>query len=156
MFNNINEKSPRPGTQEWEAETRAAQDSTRTVELSRRALPLKGAVSRVGKLEKRLQVVTVGRAGNRMAATGRGFSVPVWAIKMYEAKPRKKDGVYTYRLSLSWGHVSGKKPSARLLTEAVDYATELGVPFVNHVAHGDVLTSFPLEILALSALGEEE
>ena len=110
----------------------------------------------MGKLEKRLKVVTVGRAGNRRAATGRGFSVPVWAIKLYEAKPRKKDGVYTYRLSLSWGQVSGKKPSARLLAEAEDYATNSGVPFLNHVAHGDVFTSFPLEILALSALGEEE
>ncbi len=72
-----------------------------------------------------------------MARVTRRFSVPVWAIKVYEAAPRLKDGKVTWRLVESHHGPSGKEVSARFLAEAQAFATARGLAFRSGVNHGD-------------------
>lgn len=86
------------------------------------------------------RVVTVARAGTKMASFKRGghrFSKPVWTAAIYEARKRKRDGAVTWRLAERFGReVSGNTPSGRFLREVQEAAAELGLPFVEGIKYG--------------------
>lgn len=88
-----------------------------------------------------ITVVTVGRFGSRMAKCGNQITVPVWAVKVYEARPRISDGKWTYRLSFivpGTGR-AGSRPSRSLVNTAKGYAFSNGLPFVAGVTYGDLV-----------------
>ena len=86
------------------------------------------------------RIVTVSRYGAAMARVG-SLNFPIFAVSVYEAKPRKKDGVWTWRLS---AYVSGtdtackSEPSTKLCNRAREYAAKHGLPFEYGVRHGDL------------------
>jgi len=90
------------------------------------------------------QVVTVARDGQRCANVRRGgvrLSFPVWIIAVYEARPRKRDGVVTWRRVESYGPsvACARGPSSALVERAVAFALDTGLPFAACVRHGDVV-----------------
>ena len=85
------------------------------------------------------RVITAGRAGSSMATVrATRLSFPLYCVKLYEARPRKADGVYTYRLvdHLSAGHTWF--PTSVKRAEAM--AENLGLPY-----HTDCVQGQPLE-----------
>ena len=87
------------------------------------------------------RVVTVGRFGTKTANAGR-FDQPVWAVKVYEGRPRQRDGVKTWRLVETVESIptrSGRQPSQRFMDEARAYAESVGLPFRPHVTYGDIV-----------------
>ena len=100
-----------------------------------------------------MRAITVGRVGQRLIrfayGNGQRGSCYLWGVKEYELRPRKKDGVYTWRLVDSWSTRSGHRPSAVLIKEGEDYAEARGLPFVEDIVHGTVVPLSPVEILAL-------
>jgi len=93
------------------------------------------------------RIVTVARAGSRMARVPGVGSFPIWVIAIYEGKVRKADGVGTWRRTSSVGRGrSGKQPSERLLRRAREYAERAGLPFKENVRHGQFcLAAMPPE-----------
>jgi hypothetical protein len=86
-------------------------------------------------------VVTVGRFGSRLAKCGNQIIVPVWAIKVYEGRPRKTDGKWTYRLKWTVPGTAraGSRPSRSLVNKAKGYAFDNGYAFVAGVTYGDLV-----------------
>lgn len=86
------------------------------------------------------QVVTIRRAGAQCASfkvKNSFFTVPVWTVAVYEAKPRKADGKLTWRYVISIGATrSACRPSMRLCDEARLVAAERGLSYVPGIRHG--------------------
>lgn len=86
------------------------------------------------------RIVTVSRYGASMARVG-SLNFPIFVVSVYEAKPRKKDGIWTWRLA---HYVAGtdtackSEPSNRLCNRAQEYAAQHGLPFAYGVRHGNL------------------
>jgi len=104
-----------------------------------------------------IEVVTVGRHGSSMASVRGRLSFPIWAAKLYRAVPRKKDGVYTWRLidsGVGGLSRSGRVPSGKFIREVQEWARDNGYQFVENVVHGQRSRVGALELLG-SVLDEE-
>jgi hypothetical protein len=74
-----------------------------------------------------------------------------WCVKVYQSKPRKKDGVYTWRLCQplgkgGWGLRSGVPE--KILQDGRAYAADLQLPFREGIKQGSKAGLSPLELLA--------
>jgi hypothetical protein len=69
------------------------------------------------------------------------LSFPIWAIKVYEARVRAKDGQKTWRLVEMVAGPSGNVPSDRFMSQAQAWASARGLDFRAGVRHGDVAGS---------------
>lgn len=68
-------------------------------------------------------VCTVARDGSRMANCGGGHHKPIWTGAIYEAVPRTRDGVLTWRRIGSFGDTRcGIAPSSRFVEELKELA----------------------------------
>jgi|OM-RGC.v1.030631935 hypothetical protein len=86
------------------------------------------------------RVVTVGRHGTRIAKK-RNWNFPVFAVKVYEYRARKSDGVSTARLVETLEETATSchgEPSETLLETAREIARERGLPFTPGVVQGDI------------------
>jgi len=84
-----------------------------------------------------LVIVAVARDGQKMARIARGWFVPVWVITTYVARARR-DGVVTWRRGADIGRsASGRRPSDRLIDEAMALAAARGLAYDGTVRHGD-------------------
>lgn len=74
------------------------------------------------------RVVTVSRYGVACPHPG-DPRVPLWTVAIYEARPRKADGVWVWRRVNTVGALcEGAAPSEELLAAAREYAAEHGLP----------------------------
>lgn len=86
------------------------------------------------------RVMTVGRFGTRMAGVGK-LHFPIFAVKVYEYRVRKSDGVSTARLVETIEETATAcdgEPSRPLIEKAQEIARERGFPYVPGVVYGDV------------------
>ena len=70
------------------------------------------------------------------------------AIALYEARPRKRDGVYTWRRLKLLGKPLWKDKYAQLEKEAFRMAKRRKIEFVAYRRHGMLLDMSSLELLA--------
>jgi hypothetical protein len=80
------------------------------------------------------RVATVGRAGSRTTKF-----CPIWCGKIYEARPRKTDGLLIWILVGNFaGDRSGIRPSKKYRAEVMADAEAMGLPFVGSVSQYDI------------------
>jgi hypothetical protein len=81
------------------------------------------------------RVATVGRDGTRCCKWG-----PIWTGKVYEAQPRKSDGVLVWILVDTFGgDRSGKYgPSKKYCAEVMADAESMGLEFVSSVCQYNI------------------
>ena len=83
-------------------------------------------------------IATVARHGTKMAGyrvPGHGhFSCPIWIAAIYEARPRQRDGVWTWRRvrhpAINEGTRAGRVPSDRFEGVVRAAANAAGLPYV--------------------------
>jgi len=95
-----------------------------------------------------MKAVTVGVTGSCRA--GPYKHMPVYGIKVYEARPRKKDGVFTWKLEKVVETRSGHGISKKFTQLAVKYALEHGLLYIKGLTENSTLGINPLELLARS------
>jgi hypothetical protein len=80
------------------------------------------------------RIVVVGRDGASHDRHGNG----IYATKVYEAAPRKRDGLMTWRLvrSVSAHRTAGKGVTGPMIRRAEEFAAANGLPFAVHITHG--------------------
>ena len=97
-----------------------------------------------------IRVCTVGRDGARRAACGK-VNWPIWTGKVYEARRRKSDGVWTWRLVDTFGGTrAGVGPSRRFTDELREGAP---APWLEATHGGRVPEKLAAAAEALAELG---
>ncbi len=84
-----------------------------------------------------MRIVTAGRYGSQVWAAVRGgvtLHGPLFAVKVYEARPRTKDGIVTWRLVRTLKTSFSVKSTA--VKKAQKYAETKKLLFLPEVTHG--------------------
>jgi hypothetical protein len=93
-----------------------------------------------------MKAVTVGRAGRDTATVYKGgvaLHFPVWAAKLYELRPRRRDGKKSWRFVARVAELdtlTGPEPPAALVKAAQDYARRNGMEYLDGVVQGSTTT----------------
>lgn len=89
--------------------------------------------------------VTVGRVGSQTIRIRGKLTVCIWGVKVYVLKPRKSDGVYTWRLESAHCERSGINPSAKLVRIAKQWAADHELEFKLYITQNEVCQMSDLE-----------
>jgi len=86
-----------------------------------------------------MKAITVGRFGSKMAAvrtkwTGQTLHFPLYSVKLYEARPRQRDGKVTWRFVEHLSESHSWEPTVE--TWAHEEAARQGLPFMANLTHG--------------------